>query len=424
MKKHDGCDCSRRNFLQHTAGFSGFLAAQGLLGDFARTLFGQDTKVKKGAGGGRAKSVILLWMGGGPSQLDTFDPKPGVKTSGEFKPIDTAIKGAQVSENLPRIAQEMDKLSILRSVVTGEPEHQRGSYLLHTGQKFRPSFPFPSMGSMVSYELSESFDVPGYVTINGGGYSPTFLGFEHSPFTISDPGSALRLIREAGQKRQQLGLADDLAKEFNESRAGVNVKKRETFTDRISKLQDSPFTRALDLGKEPDKLKDSYGRNGFGTGCLLARRLVEVGTRFIEVHLGGWDTHEDNFKKVKNLCGVLDPAFATLMRDLKDRGLYEETVVIWMGEFGRTPEINKTNGRDHWANGFSIVMGGGGIKGGRILGAMDRTGQGLGAEPIHVPDLIATVYHCLGMDPKKKYYSPQGSLVKATEDGKPIKALL
>lgn len=417
---------TRRDFLQHAAGFTGFLAANGLLTQFDQALFGQDTKVKekKSSGGGKAKSVILLWMGGGPSQLDTFDPKPGMKTGGEFKAIDTKVKGIQISENLPQLAEEFDKLSILRSVVTHEPEHNRGSYLMHTGQKFRPSFPFPPMGALISYELSEAFNIPGYVTVNGGGYGPTFLGFEHAPFVIDNPGNALRLIREAGQRKQQLGLADEMAKDFNESRGGVNVKKRDTFTDRINQLMDSPFTKALDMGKEPEDLKKAYGKSGFGTGCLLARRLVEVGVKFIEVHLGGWDTHDDNFKKVKNLCGNLDPGFATLMRDLKEKGLYDQTIVMWAGEFGRTPDINKTNGRDHWANGFSVVMGGGGIKGGRLIGATDKTGMGLAGEPIKIEDIIATIYQCMGIDYKKKYYSPQGSLVKATEDGRPIKNLL
>jgi hypothetical protein len=227
---------TRREFLQAAASVgAGVVAAPTMM-------MAQDTKVKEDAkkksGGGKAKSVILLWMGGGPSQLDTFDPKPGMKTGGEFKAIDTKIKGVQISEHLPQLAEEFDKLSIIRSVVTGEPEHMRGSYLMHTGQKFRPSFPFPPMGALISYELSESFNIPGYVTIGGGGYGPTFLGFEHAPFVIDNPGSALRLIREAGQKRQQLGLADELAKSFNEERGGVNVKKRDTFTDRISQLMD------------------------------------------------------------------------------------------------------------------------------------------------------------------------------------------
>jgi uncharacterized protein (DUF1501 family) len=422
------CDCdadrvSRRNFLRAAFGGAGGLAFAPL------AAFAQDTKLKEDrkknpAGAAKAKSVILLWMGGGPSQLDTFDPKPGVANGGPHKAVDTSAKGIQISEHLPTVAAQMENLALIRSIYTGEPEHFRASYMLHTGVKFLESFPYPSMGSLISYELSESLDTPGYVSIAGGSFGPTFLGYEHAPFVIDNPQGALQMLRDAARQRDALKLADELGAEFDATRGGVNVKKRDTFYERIEKILDSPFSRALDINAEPSGLRDSYGKGRFGQGCLLARRLVQAGVKFVQVHLGGWDTHENNHERTQKLMGELDPGFGTLVRDLKEKDLLQETLVLWAGEFGRTPAINKDNGRDHWANGFSIVMGGGGIQGGRLVGETGKDGSQITREPTKIADVFATVYQAVGIDPKKKYYSPQGSLVKATEDGQPIKKLL
>lgn len=423
------CDCdadrvSRRNFLRAAFGGAGGLAFAPL------AAFGsQDTRVredrKRSPGApAKAKAVILLWMGGGPSQLDTFDPKPGTANGGPHKAIDTAAKGIQISEHLPTVAAQMENLAIIRSIYTGEPEHFRASYMLHTGVKFLESFPYPSMGSLISYELSESLDTPGYVSIGGGSFGPTFLGYEHAPFVIDNPHGALQMLRDAARQRDALKLADELGAEFDATRGGVNVKKRDTFYERIEKILDSPFSRALDIHSEPSPLRDAYGKGRFGQGCLLARRLVQAGVKFIQVHLGGWDTHDNNHERTQKLMAELDPGFGTLVRDLKEKDLLHETLVVWAGEFGRTPMINKENGRDHWANGFSIVLGGGGIQGGRVVGETGKDGSQITREPTKIADVFATVYQSVGIDPKKKYYSPQGSLVKATEDGQPIKKLL
>ncbi|HLG43317.1 MAG TPA: DUF1501 domain-containing protein [Planctomycetota bacterium] len=414
---------SRRNFLRAAFGGAGGLA----MAPFA---FAQDTKVKEekkkgGTGGkGKAKSVILLWMGGGPSQLDTFDPKAGHENGGPFKALDTAVKGVQISEHLPTVAAQMQNLALVRSIYTGEPEHFRASYMMHTGVKFLESFPYPSMGSLISYELSDTLDTPGYVSVGSGSFGPTFLGYEHAPFVIDNPNGALQMLRDAMRQKETLKLADELSAEFDATRGGLNVKKRDTFYERIEKILESSFSKALDINQEPQELRDAYGKGRFGQGCLLARRLVQAGVKFIEVHLGGWDTHENNFDRTQKLMGELDPGFGTLVRDLKEKNLLDETLVLWMGEFGRTPMINKDKGRDHWANGFSIVIGGGGVQGGRLVGETDKTGCQITREPTKVADLLATIYSSVGIDPKKKYYSPQGSLVKATEDGEPIKKLL
>jgi hypothetical protein len=375
-------------------------------------------------GDARADAVILLWMGGGPSQLDTFDPKPGTENGGPHHAVDTAVKGVQISEHLPTVAKEMASLSLVRSIWTGEPEHFRASYLMHTGVKFLESFPYPSMGSLVSYELSKSLDTPGYVAVGSGSFGPTFLGYEHAPFVIDNPRGALQMLRDAAKQKDALAFAEEIGARFDETRGGVNVRKRDTFFERLNKILDSKFSRALDLNQEPKELREAYGDGRFGQGCLLARRLVEVGVKFVEVHLGGWDTHENNHDRTKKLMGELDPAFGSLLRDLREKGLLERTLVVWMGEFGRTPKINDKNGRDHWANGFSLAIGGGGVEGGRAIGETDRTGMNIAREPVKVADVFATVYRQLGMDPGKKYYSPQGSLVKATENGEPIKKLL
>lgn len=420
---------TRREFITTSAGgVLGFLLGQGLLPAYSG-LWAQDgrTQTQRSAGKSspaRAKHIIVLWMGGGPSQLDTWDPKPGSKNQGEFKPIETRVRGIQISETLPKMAQVMDKVSIIRGMWTGEFEHFRATYLLHTGQKFRESFPFPAAGSMISYETSESLELPGYVTIGMKGFGPTFLGYEHAPFVIDNPGQALQMLREVASKKRALDLSDQLEQEFNDAHECNNTRKRDVFYDRITKILDSPFSKALDLSKEPEQLRNEYGRNGFGEGCLLARRLVEIGTRFVEVHLGGWDTHENNFDAVRQRCSVLDPAMATLIKDLDQKGLLKETIVLWMGEFGRTPEVNDKKGRDHWANGFSVVIGGGGLAGGRVIGETDKDGMSVLRGMVKPADLMATIFKQFGMDPNKKYYSPQGSLVKATDGGTIIKELL
>ncbi len=412
----------RRDFLQLSlGGFLGYgLARAASISEFVSA---QEAAVPK-----RAKRLIVLWMDGGPSQIETWDPKPGKDTGGPFKAIDTSVRGIQIGECLPQLAGRMGDLSIVRSLSSPEGEHLRGTYFLHTGHSPKEGFSYPSMGSIVSLEKSENVDIPRYVTIGGRGFGPAFLGDEHAPFLIDDPLKAKETMEQVARQKERMNLIADVDAGFAKGRESEMLLRREKSLDRVRKLAESRFARALDLSQEPEQLKDQYGRRysahtPFGLGCLMARRLLEIGVRCVEVSLGVWDTHTDNFNQSKALCEVLDPAFSTLIQDLKAKGLFEETLILWMGEFGRTPRINAAQGRDHYPNVNSVVLAGGPILGGRVIGETDELGIGITKDPVTPADLFATVYHALGINPSKKYKNLQGGIVKATEDGKFIPSL-
>lgn len=418
----EGCrQClSRREFLGYGAGsmaaalFSNYFA-------FLRQATAQDRTALAGA---KCKSVIVLWMAGGPSHLDTFDPKPGKETGGEFKAIDTKVPGLQISEHLPRIAQVMDKLSVVRGMTHNEGAHERGTYLMLTGHALTSAIAHPSIGSIVSYEVGEDLDIPNYCVIGGNGPGAGFLGASHFPYTIGNAQQALQQLQQMAKGAERAVLLEDLNENFDREHDSENVEKRRAFYEKAKKLIDSAFARALDLSKEKAELVEQYGKTNFGYGCLLARRLIEAGVRFVQVNLGGWDTHQNNFESVKRLSGILDPAMAALIRDLDQRGLLKQTMVLWMGEFGRTPKINRNNGRDHYPRAFSVVVGGGGIQGGRVVGQTDPLGQEVKKDPVKVGDLLATMYGQLGIDLKKSYYTPTSGVVKITEGGAPVTALI
>ena len=402
---------SRRSFLGLGAGgFFAFAMRHG-----AHDLFAQDAT--------RARACIVLWMSGGPSQIDTFDPKSGATGLG-VKAIATAADGVSISDNLPKTAAMMKQLSIIRSMTSKEGEHQRATTLLHTGRPFVEGVGHPSAGAIVSKEISDKpVTVPRYVTIGGEAFGPAFLGEEHAPFGLEDPDRALEQLRQLQSKRSRFKLLRDLSKEFDESRQGELLDRREGIMERTSALLDTPFPKAIDLSKESDARRDKYGRSRFGQGCLLARRLVESGTRFVEIDLGGWDTHQSNAAAVKANCATLDPALASLLEDLRDKSLLESTLVLWMGEFGRTPVINAENGRDHFPRAFSVAIGGGGIPGGRVVGDTGKAGLEVTKDPVTVPDLFATMFERFGFDLAKKYRDPLGAVVKMTENGTPVKGL-
>lgn len=383
-----------------------------------------------------AKSVIVLWMDGGPSQIDTFDPRPGRPTGGEFKAVDTAADGMKFSQHLWRTAAHADRLAVLRTVTSGEQDHVRGGYLLHTGYKQSGMVIHPGLGSIVSSEKGGTAGIPGYVSIKssqaftlGREPGPGFLGPEHAPFVIGDsrkPDETLRALDPSVKDR--LALLEDLNAEFHRDHSGENIDKRKTFHALAKGLKDSVFAKALDLRDETAEAVARYlGENPtntqFGYGCLVARRLVESGVKFVEVNLGGWDTHADNFRQTAALCGMLDPAMSALLHDLERRGLLDETVVVWMGEFGRTPEINAGRGRDHWPGGFSVVLGGGGVQGGRVIGELDEDGREIRKDPIRVQDLFATLCVLLGIDPDKRFMSHSTGTVRLTDHGVPVKGV-
>src|SRR3954470_23964072 len=300
------------------------------------------------------KSCILLWMNGGPSHIDTFDPKPGTKTGGDFKGIDTRIKGAKFSEHLPRVAEQADKLAVIRSMTAKEGNHDRAVYLMHTGYAPSTTLQHPSLGAWVSHELGdESAELPNFVSIRGASVGSGFLGVQHGPFSIQKPGEGVRNLPlakdvDAARFSRRLEALAALQDDFWGETGGRKIASHDVVYQKAVRLMRSPLAKAFDIKDEPQALQKKYGDSDFGRGCLMARRLVESGVKFIEVTLDGWDTHIDNFTRVSSLCRDLDPGMSALIGDLSERRLLDDTLVIWMGEFGRTPVINPAHGRDHY----------------------------------------------------------------------------
>jgi hypothetical protein len=407
----------RRSFLRIGLGAS---AAAG----FAPSAFARSV--------GKARALIVLFMEGGPSQLDTFDLKPGTDTGGPFRPIETAAPGVQICQHLPRLAREMKDVSVIRSLTSTEGDHLRGQYLLHTGHKPEPAINHPGIGSYVSRELGHpDAGLPNCITVGLKTRVPgaAFLKPVHAPYAVEQPGEPIRNIRYAAgvdvlRFNGRMELLRTLEEEFAKAHETPYAEGRREAYRRADQLMHTPELRAFDLREEEDALRDAYGRTPFGQGCLLARRLVERGVRFVEVGLGGWDTHSNNFDGTEALMDTLDPGFSTLLLDLRRRGMLEETLVVWMGEFGRTPKINAQNGRDHWPKNFCVAMAGGGIRGGRVVGATDAHGLEIRERPVPVEDYAATIYHCLGIDAKKPTINEIGRPLRIQNAGAPVRELL
>ena len=396
----------------------------------------------------KPKACILLWMSGGPSQMDTFDLKPGHANGGTFKELQTAVPGIKISEHLPGVASQMKDLAIVRGLTTKEGEHGLATQLMMTGyQPQQAAVRYPSLGSLLSKELGrEDTDLPNFVSL-----SPTrmgdagFLGPDYSPLTVSgasnDPNARANLSledlapprgREEKTVKNQFDILRFMQKDFAEKNSGDAIKAHKASYAKAMRMVETQARKAFELETEKAELRDAYGRNRFGQGCLLARRLVERGVAFVEVTLSnmpggvnGWDTHADNFTQVKALSGVLDPAWTSLMKDLRERGLLDSTLIIWMGEFGRTPKINPGSGRDHFPAAWSMVMGGAGVKGGQVIGKTGPGGDEVVDRPVSVAELYATFCAALGIDPKKENISPEGRPIPLVDRGAvPIKELI
>ncbi|WP_254508499.1 DUF1501 domain-containing protein [Anatilimnocola floriformis] len=386
----------------------------------------------------RKRSCILLWMAGGPSQLDTFDPKPKTDNGGPFQAISTNVPGLQICEHLPKLSRHADRLALIRSMQTKEGDHGRATTHLQTGYTPQGPIRFPALGSLVSKELArEQADLPAFasVTPQGNFAQPAvaagFLGPNHAPLVVSGSGGNLKVedlqsaeIDEIRQ-RARMQMLRELQQPFVASRPGPGTASHVTAYDRAERLGKTAAADAFDLTREEAKLRDEYGRGLFGQGCLLARRLVEREVPLVQVTLNGWDTHDNNFEQVKNLCGTLDNGWATLMRDLSDHGLLDSTLVVCMGEFGRTPGINPRVGRDHFPSAWSVVLGGGGVQGGSIIGRTSADGLAVEDRPVRVPDLMATIFLALGLNPEKQNMSNVGRPIRlADPDAKPIREVL
>jgi hypothetical protein len=367
-------------------------------------------------------------MAGGPSQMETFDVKPGHANGGPSRTTATAVPGIEISENLPGIARRMKDLAIIRSLTTQEGDHDTATRLMMTGRRpGQEGISYPSLGSLFAKELGDAeADLPGYVSVSpfglgGDAGGPGFLGPNYAPLVVSgdsaDPEARANLSvenlrpptgvdKESMEKR--ISIAEFLQDDFARKVKSPSAKTHKSNFDRAVRMIESNAKGAFKLDEEPAELRDRYGRSRFGQGCLLARRLVERGVSFIEVSLEGWDTHTDNFNAVKTLCDTLDPAWSTLLDDLRERGMLESTLVVWMGEFGRTPVINGTNGRDHFPMAWSTVMGGGGVKGGQVIGSTGKGGTEVTDRPVKIGDLHATLCAGIGIDPRKENISPEG----------------
>jgi hypothetical protein len=396
----------------------------------------------------KGKSCILLWMSGGPSQTDTFDLKPGHANGGPFKEIATAAPGVKISEHLPGVAQQMKDLAIIRSLSTKEGEHGLATQLMMTGYPARQAgVRYPSLGSLMAKELgSDDSDLPNFISLSPFRMVDAgFLGPNYSPLTVSgasnDPNTRANLAledlappRDRGDTslKSQFDILRFMEHEFDKSESAEAVKAHRASYAKAMRMVETQARKAFQLDEEPAELRDAYGRNRFGQGCLLARRLVERGVAFVEVTLSGapgnvagWDTHANNFEQVKSLSQVLDPAWASLMKDLREHGLLDSTLVVWMGEFGRTPKINPNGGRDHFPMAWSVVLGGAGVKGGQAIGRSAADGHEVVDRPVQVADLYATICSALGVDYKKENISPEGRPIPLVDrGGTPIKELL
>ncbi len=404
----------------------------------------------------RRRACILLWMNGGPSQMDTFDLKPGHANGGPYQAIDTSIPGMRVSEHLPKLAKLGQHLAILRSMSTKEADHGRATYTMRTGHAPGGPIQYPALGALVAKELeSPDAELPSFASIapsrflSPGAYGPGFLGPRYAPLIVgenanfgpaqqSDQALKVQALEvPAGVSAQRAAarvqLLEEMEEDFLAERSGVASLSHRTAYQRAVTMIRSPAAKAFNLDEEPKELRDRYGRNLFGQGCLLARRLVERGVPFVEVTLAavpglnvaGWDTHQDNFSAVQKLSGVLDSGWSTLLEDLKVRGLLESTLIVWMGVFGRTPKINPNKGRDHWANSWSTVLAGGGIRGGQVIGKTSADGMTVEERPVSVRDLLATVCLALGIDITKQNQSNVGRPIRIVEPGaQPIKEVL
>ncbi|QEG01996.1 hypothetical protein Mal15_60790 [Stieleria maiorica] len=364
------------------------------------------------------RRCITLWMQGGPSQMETFDPKPGTETGGPLQAVATSVPGMRLCETLSDLASYADDLCLIRSVGSNQGEHDRASHLLHTGYERIDSFPRPALGSYVASTRPAS-DVPGFVTLGDLVYGPAFLGTEHGPFVVNDLGRTIQTIRSVQRRRDQLDLLTEWNRHSGSGRGTAQLRQRSEQIDSVRRLLKSSFSDALDVSAENASTRARYGDSDFGRNVLAARRMLESGVRYVEVQLPGWDTHVGNVPAVKRLCQQLQPAWIALIDDLKANGLWDDTLILWMGEFGRTPVINGQNGRDHYPRTIPVTLAGRDI-GGRVIGSTGKDGQQHDEAPRSVADLMYTLMRLLGVDADQAYTTGFGSPTKATDGGEMI----
>jgi len=434
---HTPSGMSRRHFLTHLA--AGATLVPGL--HFLQNIEANAAELKK-----NNKSCILLWMSGGPPTIDIWDLKPGSKNGGEFKPISTS-GDLQISEHMPETAKVMNHLSVVRSMSTREADHGRGRYYMHTAYVPNPTVVHPTFGSVVSYELGAKrnwLEIPSFVSIGGPSMGPGFLGMMHAPFVVGNNGEIRNALKpgEMSEQRleQRLSMLKSVETDFIASTRSQLPKDHQQVYGKAVNLMTSQQMQAFKVTEETPETVAMYcgtganaaggqmgmgARNPFGMGCLMARRLVENGVPFVEVDFGGWDLHQGVFNNLKTQkLPVIDRAISGLVTDLEQRGLLKDTVIVWMGEFGRTPRINQDVGRDHWAASWSVMIGGGGLNGGVAVGATDADGIQCASQSYLPGDIWATAAHALGIPNNIVHTSKNGRPMKLADGGTPIKELI
>jgi hypothetical protein len=448
MAKFDKTDCEgfyRRDFLK--------IGAAGLFGLSLPQLLQLEARANNQAQTGRprqarATSVIMVWLAGGPATIDMWDIRPNAPEGirGEFREVDTNARGIRISEHLPRMAQVMDKCSVVRSLHHTIPAHGPATVFMTTGNRPTPALQYPAMGSLVTRLLPPAQGVPPYVSFselrNGSAGQAGYLGTAYNPFIVEGAGGNGRgraaanlrvrgITLPTGFTLEELENRDRLLRGFDQGFEALDrnadlVDGLDAFHRQALEILRSDRTRnAFNLTQEPDSLRERYGTNAFGAGALAARRLVQAGVRFVTISMGGWDTHGQNFNALRTRqLPPLDTTLSALIQDLSDKGMLDNTIVYCAGEFGRTPRINRNNGRDHWARSMAVVLAGGGFKRGYVHGSTDSQGMAPATEPCTPDDIASTIFHNLGLDPHQELMTPTGRPMQLFREGRVVSRLL
>jgi hypothetical protein len=377
-----------------------------------------------------AKRCVVLFMHGGASQIDTFDPKPGRPTGGEFKAIESSVSGLAVSEHLPGLAARMHQLTLIRSLTAKEGNHERARYLMHTGFAPQGGVVHPGFGAHAAREAADrTGDLPGYVSLNLPGQGPGYLGAAYSPFIVPNTEKPVRNLAppaslDDARFDRRVELWRDLEGGFAKTHGSSEVQGARSISEQAVAMTRAPELDAFDLERESKQSRARYGEGAFAQGCLMARRLLEAGVPYVEVGMRGWDTHDDIFGRVRTLSAELDRGASALIDDLIASGLWSDTLLIWLGDFGRTPQISGRGGRDHFPRVSSVVLGGGPIRAGEVIGSSDKDGENIAERPVTVPDLFASVAAALGVDAGETHVTPGGRPVTTVDEaGKVISEL-
>jgi uncharacterized protein (DUF1501 family) len=413
---------SRRQLFAH--------ASAGLLG--VKLLSDWEQSAQAAAPAAKAKQVIVLMMRGAMSHIDTFDPKPGTEVQGETETIKTKTPGMILGKSLSKLAELSEELAVIRSLSTETGDHQQGTYFMRTAYKKLNSISHPGLGAWLLHAMGKiSKDLPGNVLLGNGNEHPNsgFLESTTIPVPIGDPSKGLENIQSPSYLsdtnfKRRLNLAARIDNDFRQKFSGTEVATYNEMYREAVRLMGSKELSAFDISKETQEVKEAYGTHRFGQGCLLARRLIQGGVRFVEVEFGSWDMHQQIFNDLPERAGQLDQSMSALLRDLKDQGLLKSTMVVLATEFGRTPTINENAGRDHHPGVFSCVLAGAGIRGGQVYGSSDKEGRSVQDDSVSVADFNTTIAKAAGIDTDKEYIAPNGRPFKIGGGGEAIEKVL